>query len=89
MEDCMDAKSKAERYKLLKQNPHFNALQIKYAYALTCHKTQGGQWENVIISKGFVKKDMIDTSYFKWLYTAITRSTTKLHLLNFDEPFFY
>lgn len=88
MEDYQDVPLKKDRYKLLRQNPYYNALQIKYAYALTCHKTQGGQWDHVIISKGYLKEDMIDNSYLRWLYTAVTRAKKTLYLLNFNELFF-
>lgn len=88
MDDYQDIPSKQKKYSLLKQDPFFNALQIKYAYALTCHKTQGGQWEQVIVSKGFLKEDMIDKSYLRWLYTAITRAKKKLYLLNFNDVFY-
>lgn len=67
----------------VKIDPYFNALQIKYSYAITCHKSQGGQWKNVFLDQGFLTEDMIDKSYLRWLYTAVTRAEEKLYLLNF------
>ncbi len=80
-----------ERYKrlnLIRNDPYLNALQIKFAYALTCHKTQGGQWQNVFVEQGYLTDDMINTEYMRWLYTAVTRATRKLYLVNFHERFF-
>jgi exodeoxyribonuclease V len=88
MEDYMDIPNKRKRYEQLKANPWFNALQVKFAYAVTCHKAQGGQWKNVFIDQGFMREDMVNTEYLRWLYTAFTRSTTKLYLLNFSDRFF-
>src|SRR5690554_7481084 len=69
-------------------DPYFNALQVKYAYAVTCHKSQGGQWACVFVDQGFLTEEMLDTSYFRWLYTALTRATEKLFLVNFNGFFF-
>jgi exodeoxyribonuclease V len=88
MADYMGELSRRKRMALIRQNPHFNALQVKHASALTCHKTQGGQWDAVFIEKGFLKDEMIDTEYLRWLYTAVTRATRKLFLINFEERFF-
>ena len=80
-----------ERYKrlnLIRNDPYLNALQIKFAYALTCHKTQGGQWQNVFVEQGYLTDDMVNTEYMRWLYTAVTRATRKLYLVNFHERFF-
>ncbi len=88
MADYMNESTRRKRMALIRVNPHFNALQVKHAAALTCHKTQGGQWDAVFIEKGFLKDDMIDTEYLRWLYTAITRATKKLFLINFEERFF-
>lgn len=87
-EDYMNIGNKRERWKKIKENPHFNALQVKYAYALTCHKAQGGQWKAVFIDHGYLTEDMLDTEYYRWLYTAFTRPTEKLFLVNFDKGFF-
>lgn len=87
-EDYIDIRNKRERWKKVKENPYFNALQVKYAYALTCHKAQGGQWKAVFIDHGYLTEDMLDTEYYRWLYTAFTRPTEKLYLVNFDKGFF-
>ncbi len=87
-EDYIDIRNKRERWKKIKENPYFNALQVKYAYALTCHKAQGGQWKAVFIDHGYLTEDMLDTEYYRWLYTAFTRPTEKLYLVNFDKGFF-
>jgi exodeoxyribonuclease-5 len=87
-EDYMDVRNKRERWKKVKENPYFNALQVKYAYAITCHKAQGGQWKAVFVDHGYLTEDMLDTEYYRWLYTAFTRPTEKLYLVNFDKGFF-
>ncbi len=87
-EDYLEIRNKKERWKKIKENPYFNALQVKYAYALTCHKAQGGQWKAVFIDHGYLTEDMLDTEYYRWLYTAFTRPTEKLYLVNFDKGFF-
>ncbi len=87
-EDYSDIKSKAKLYATLKKDPWYNALQVKYAYALTCHKTQGGQWKVVFIDQGFLTKEMVNSEYLRWLYTAITRATEKVYLINFHDDFF-
>lgn len=84
-EDYMDICNKRERMKKLKADPYFNALQVKYAYAITCHKAQGGQWKNVFLDQGFMKEDFLTPDYFRWLYTALTRATGKLYLVNFPK----
>jgi len=88
MADYMEETSRRKRMAGIRMNPHYNALQVKHASALTCHKTQGGQWEAVFIEKGYLKDDMMDTEYLRWLYTAVTRATRKLFLINFEERFF-
>ena len=87
-EDHMDISEKNIRFKKIKKSPYLNALQIKFAYAVTCHKSQGGQWENVFVEQGYFNSNTIDNDYLKWLYTAITRSTKKLYLINFKDQFF-
>jgi exodeoxyribonuclease-5 len=87
-EDYTEIRNKQERWKKIKENPYFNALQVKFAYALTCHKAQGGQWKAVYIDHGFVNEDMLDVEFYRWLYTAFTRPTEKLFLVNFDKGFF-
>lgn len=86
--DYADIPKRAQRNKEIKQNPYFNALQVKFAYAITCHKSQGGQWENVFVEQGYFTSDMLSKEYFRWLYTALTRTTKKLHLINFKKEFF-
>lgn len=88
MADYMGESTRRKKMAGIRNNPHFNALQVKHASALTCHKTQGGQWDAVFIEKGFLKDEMIDTEYLRWLYTAVTRATKKLFLINFEERFF-
>jgi exodeoxyribonuclease-5 len=82
------ARTKGERFRLFKQDPYANALQVKYAYAVTCHKAQGGQWKSVFVDQGYVTEEMIDREYVRWLYTAITRASEKLYLLNFHPRFY-
>jgi len=80
--------SKKERYKKIRNNKFFNALQVKFAYAVTCHKAQGGQWSSVFIDQGFFKEEMLSKEYLRWLYTAITRGTEKIYFVNFKDDFF-
>ncbi|HLO59706.1 MAG TPA: AAA family ATPase [Bacteroidales bacterium] len=86
-EDYQHLNSKSKQYKAVKEDPFFNALQVKYAYAVTCHKAQGGQWKAVIIDQGFMKGENIDMEYLRWLYTAITRATEELYFVNFPKEF--
>ena len=85
MEDYTEIPSKKEKMMRLRENPYFNALQIKYAYAVTCHKAQGGQWKNIFIDQGFVPEDGRDEDYYRWLYTALTRATQTVYLVNWPE----
>ena len=85
MEDYAEIPGKKEKMKKLRENPHFNALQIKYAYAVTCHKAQGGQWKNIFIDQGYVTPDMQDEDYYRWHYTALTRATQTVYLVNWPE----
>jgi exodeoxyribonuclease-5 len=71
----------------LKQDPYFNALQVKFAYAVTCHKAQGGQWKNVFVEHGYVTENHLGTEFMRWIYTALTRATQKLFLINFKQEF--
>jgi len=87
-EDYMHIKNKQKRKKEMRNDPFLNALQIKFAYALTCHKTQGGQWHTIFIDQGYITPEMLDKSYLRWLYTAITRATSKSFLVNFNDEFF-
>ena len=81
-EDYAEVTVKRERMKKIKNDPYFNALQVKYAYAVTCHKAQGGQWQRVFVDQGYVAEDMLGPDYFRWLYTAFTRATETLYLVN-------
>jgi len=78
-----DVKLKAERLKMIKEDPYFNAMQVKYAYAITCHKAQGGQWSNVFLDIGYLTDEMLGEDFYRWLYTAFTRATQRLYLVNF------
>lgn len=86
--DYMDIPNRRDRYKAMKKNPWFNALQVKFAYALTCHKTQGGQWKNVFVDSSLNMKDDIEKEDLRWLYTAVTRAQEQLYFVNFKEEFF-
>ena len=83
--DYADVPTKKERMKRLREDPYYNALQIKYAYAVTCHKAQGGQWSRVFVDQGYIAPEMGGTSYLRWLYTAFTRTTDRLYLVNWPE----
>ena len=86
--DYADIGNKRERIKKVKENPYFNALQVKFSYAITCHKAQGGQWKAVFIDQGWLTEDMLNTEFLRWLYTAFTRPTVRLYLVNFKDEFF-
>jgi len=88
LEDYADLPTRKEKVEKVKLNPYFNALQVKFAYALTCHKTQGGQWETVFIDQGYLSDRMLNTEFLRWLYTAVTRATQRLYLVNFENRFF-
>ena len=77
-----------ERMEKVLSDPYFNALQVKFSYAVTCHKSQGGQWDTVFIDQGYLTKEMVNVEYLRWLYTAFTRAKTKLYLANFHKMFF-
>lgn len=83
-----DIKSKKKQNDLVRENPYFNALQIKFAYAVTCHKAQGGQWKRVFIDQGMFNRKDVTIDYLRWFYTAVTRSTEKLFLVNFSDKWF-
>ncbi len=80
--------NKRKRFEQMRENRWFNALQVKFAYSVTCHKAQGGQWKNVFVDQGYITDEMINTEYLRWLYTAFTRPTTRLFLVNFSDRFF-
>lgn len=88
MEDYQHLSSKRERIQAIKEDPYYNALQIKFAMAVTCHKAQGGQWDAVFVDQGYLTEEMLDTEFIRWLYTAVTRATQVLFLLNFNGEFF-
>ncbi len=81
-DDYPEIRSKRKRMEEMRKNPYYNALQVKYGYAITCHKAQGGQWRRVFIDQGFVAADGYDADYYRWLYTAFTRATEKIYLVN-------
>jgi exodeoxyribonuclease-5 len=87
-EDYQDLSSKKELKEALRKDPFLNALQVKFAYALTCHKSQGGQWQAVFVDQGYLTDEMVNTEYLRWLYTAITRASDQLFLVNFNNRFF-
>ena len=85
--DYADVKSRIKRYKEIRENPHYNAIQVKFAYAVTCHKAQGGQWRAVFVDRCLFGDEPMTRDLLRWLYTAMTRATEKLYLVNFDERF--
>lgn len=85
IEDYEHIRSKKEKMKQLRENPYFNAMQVKYAYAITCHKAQGGQWKNVFIDQGYIPEGGRDADYGRWLYTALTRATETVYLVNWPQ----
>ena len=88
-EDYMDIPRASDRRKAMKENPYFNALQVKYGYALTCHKTQGGQWNNVFVEAPYLPDETtLELGDLRWLYTAITRAKEKVYLVNFKDEWF-
>ncbi|OOG77171.1 ATP-dependent RecD-like DNA helicase [Algoriphagus sp. A40] len=87
-QDYADVANKTERMEFIRKDPYLNALQVKFAYALTCHKAQGGQWKAVFVDQGYLQEDQVDRDFVRWLYTAITRATEELYLVNFSPTFF-
>lgn len=85
MDDYFDIPHKADRLKSVKSDPYYNALQVKFAYAVTCHKAQGGQWSHVYVDQGYMTDDMLTPDYIHWLYTAFTRASEKLYLVNWPS----
>ena len=85
MEDYQDIPTKPERMKALRKDKYFNAIQVKFAYAVTCHKAQGGQWRHVYLDQGYMTDDMLTPDYIHWLYTAFTRAREKLFLVNWPS----
>ena len=87
MEDYQEVTQKREKYKKVKNDPYYNALQAKYGYAVTCHKAQGGEWKNVFLDLGYIQKSYMGENFYRWLYTSVTRSTQKLYLVNLPAEF--
>ena len=86
--DYLDIGSKIKRFREIRENPHFNAVQVKFSYAVTCHKAQGGQWRAVFVDRCLFGDETMTRDMLRWLYTALTRATDKLFLVNFDETFY-
>ena len=80
--DYEDVSGKREKMKLMKENPYFNVVQVKYAYAVTCHKAQGGQWKNVFLDLSYAPREYLGIDYYRWLYTAFTRASERIFLIN-------
>ena len=87
-EDYAHIGNKRERYQAIKEDPYYNALQIKFAYAVTCHKAQGGQWDAVFVDQGYLTDEMVDLDFLRWLYTGVTRAKRELFLVNFAQNLF-
>lgn len=87
-EDYSDEPDRKKRMEKIMNDPWYNALQIKFGWALTCHKAQGGQWPVVFVDQGYLTDEMMDQEFLRWLYTAITRASVKLYLVNFNDKFF-
>lgn len=87
MEDYADIPTKSGKMKKLKVDPFYNAVQVKFAYAVTCHKAQGGEWDNVFLDLGYISEEHLGINFYRWLYTAITRASNKLYLVNLPEEF--
>lgn len=87
-EDYSYEPNRKKRNELIRKNPYYQALQVKFAYAITCHKSQGGQWDAVFLEQGYLTDEMINLEYLRWLYTAITRAKKELYLVNFSEQFY-
>jgi exodeoxyribonuclease-5 len=86
--DYMHLKTRRKQIEAVRNDPYFNALQVKFSYAVTCHKAQGGQWERVFVDQGMFNRQEISLDYLRWFYTAITRATDKLYLVNFSDEWF-
>ncbi|MDR0825477.1 MAG: AAA family ATPase [Prevotella sp.] len=87
LEDYADLSTKSAKMKRLKVDPFFNAVQVKFAYAVTCHKAQGGEWNTVFLDLGYISEEHLGINFYRWLYTAITRASTKLYLVNLPDEF--
>ncbi len=87
LEDYADISTRAGKMKKMKVDPFYNALQVKFAYAITCHKAQGGEWANVFLDLGYISEEHLGINFYRWLYTAITRASSKLYLVNLPDEF--
>lgn len=87
-ENYKNIKNKKKRFEKIFADENLNALQIKFAYAVTCHKAQGGQWNNIFLDQSYINKDMLNIDFLRWLYTAFTRAIDKIYLVNFKDQFF-
>lgn len=87
LEDYADISTKSGKMKKMKVDPFFNAMQVKFAYAVTCHKAQGGEWKNVFLDLGYISEEHLGVNFYRWLYTAITRASDKLYLVNLSDDF--
>jgi exodeoxyribonuclease-5 len=87
MEDYAEITQKRKKYRKVRENPYFNALQVKYGYAITCHKAQGGEWKNVFLDLGYIQQSYMGDNFYRWLYTSVTRSSQKLYLVNLPVDF--
>ena len=87
LEDYSSISAKAGKMKKMKADPFFNALQVKFAYAITCHKAQGGEWKNVFLDLGYISEEYMGVNFYRWLYTAITRASDKLYFVNLPDSF--
>lgn len=87
-QDYPEIRNKRKLWEKLREDEYFNALQVKFSYAITCHKSQGGQWKAVFLDHGYLTEEMIDREYLRWAYTAFTRPTDRLYLVNFNKEFF-
>lgn len=87
LEDYADLSTKQAKMKRLKVDPYYNAVHVKFAYAVTCHKAQGGEWPNVFLDLGYISEDHLGVNFYRWLYTAITRASCNLYLVNLPEEF--
>ncbi len=87
LEDYADVPGKAGKMKKMKNDPFHNAVQVKYGYAITCHKAQGGEWKNVFLDIGYITEEHLGTGFYRWLYTAFTRASNKLYLINLPKSF--
>jgi exodeoxyribonuclease-5 len=86
--DYADIPAMKDKMKKMKSDPYYNAVQVKYAYALTCHKAQGGQWKNVFLDVGYIPEEQLGVDFYRWLYTAFTRAAERIYLVNIPEEFF-